>query len=151
MKDAMGSTGRTTITSTLSMTIPSSVNEDIKGPAQRNPGAIAGGVIAGIEGLILVVLGIWLLWKRMKARKRLPSDYISTGQGNWDDVNKKEQNSSDGRSQGWNFYIPQRAPASQTQGTKTAVSIALHIPFQWYESIIWTILMFAVFRDVKSL
>ena len=123
----MEGTEITTITSTLIATITSSVSDVTGGRTQKNTGNIAGGVVAGIVGLSLVACGIWLLWKRMKARRRLPSGYISTDRGNWDDTNRKGPNLSRSESRGWNYDTLQRASASQ--GTKIPVSVAIHTPF----------------------
>ena len=125
----MEGTGTTTVTNTLIATSSSSVNkvnEDAKATTQKNTGAIAGGVVAGIEGFILVACGIWLLWKRMQARKQLPSDYIGTAKGNWDDKSKKGHNLSNLVFHGWKANTPQRAPTLRTYDVSTTIPIPLY-------------------------
>ena len=114
----------TTITTTIVANPSTTINtiDHTDEVARAKAGAIAAGVIAGIEALLLTACGLWLfLSRRAKAKKRVVSGYISPDQGNWDSSHNVEQNLLGADFPDCEADVPQ-VKFETTQGRKSHVS-----------------------------
>ncbi|KAK7690899.1 hypothetical protein QCA50_006001 [Cerrena zonata] len=119
------STAGSAPTATGSGVTPSSTSdlsddgENAQGSSHKsNAGAIAGGVIGGIAGLILIAGGVWWFLRRKQVKKSIPatSPYHIDTQGNWDD--KQQQGLLASTPPNQHMYAPQPVPTSQPTGAR---------------------------------
>ena len=124
MRNSTSSTETTTVTMTVVVTPSPTISGIIHTTetAQNKAGVIAIGVIAGIEGAVLLVCALlFFLSRRAKAKGRVVSGYISPDQGNWDNTHNVEQNLLSADFPDWEADLPQ-GKLKTTQGRKSHVS-----------------------------
>lgn len=98
--------------------------ENAEGSSHKsNAGAIAGGVIGGIAGLILIVGAAWWFLRRKQARSVPTASpyHVNVDQGgHWDD--KQQQGLLASASPNQHVYAPQPVSTSQPVGARLYVS-----------------------------